>query len=62
MKKMNTNEMSKYQAGAKVYSCPFGNDYSGTSYWAVYGHALVHGLKVGYFTPAIKLILKGFGF
>ncbi len=58
MKEINTIKTREINAGARVYRCPWG-DYRSTSYWAVYGHAVAHAYRKGYFDFAIRLILKG---
>lgn len=44
--------------GTKRYYCPW-NDYSSTSYWKTYGHAIVCAYKHGFFSVPIALIKAG---
>ena len=44
--------------GAKRYHCPW-NDYSSTSYWSTYGHAILCAAKHGLFRIPIAMITKG---
>mgnify|MGYP004651090443 FL=1 len=60
MKKMNIEEARKINGGAKRYYCPW-NDYSNTSYWATYGHAIVCAAKRGLFDRPGALIKAGIG-
>ena len=59
MKNINTETIKKTYAG-KIYFCPWG-DYSGSNFWAVYGHAIVCGYFHGYFDIPIAMITSGLG-
>ncbi len=58
MKKMNSVEMLAIDGGKKIYGCPWG-DYSSTSYWSVYGHAIKCAYRHGYFNLPLWMIKKG---
>ena len=59
MKTMKIEETRDINGG-KTYKCPWG-DYSSTSYWKTYAHALKCALKHGYFSAPIALIKAGLG-
>ena len=60
MKKMNIEEARKVNGGAKLYICPW-KDYSNTSYWKTYGHAIACAYNRGLFNIPIAMIKAGIG-
>ena len=58
MKNMELTAICATNAGAKRYYCPWG-DYSNTSYWKTYGHAIQCAYRRGYFNIPIALIKAG---
>ena len=58
MKNLAKNETCNLNGGSKRYYCPW-NDYSSTSYWKTYGHAITCAYKRGLFDIPISLIKAG---
>ena len=58
MKNLTKNETCNLNGGAKRYYCPW-NDYSSTSYWKTYGHAITCAYKRGLFDIPISMIKAG---
>lgn len=57
---MTETENKKANGGAKRYFCPW-NDYSNTSYWKTYGHAISCAYRRGLFRLPISMIKAGIG-
>ena len=55
---MNETETREANGGAKRYFCPW-KDYSSTSYWKTYAHAVGCAARRGLFDLPIKLIKAG---
>ena len=60
MKKISESATRTFNAGGKRYFCPW-NDYSSSSYWSTYGHAIKCAYKRGLFNIPIWLIKAGIG-
>lgn len=58
MKTMELTTTRTINAGGKRYYCPWG-DYSNTSYWRTYGHAIACAYRRGWFTIPIAMIRAG---
>ena len=52
---MHETETMNTNGGTKRYFCPW-NDYSNTSYWKTYGHAISCAYKRGLFNLPIAMI------
>lgn len=52
---LSDTEARNINAGGKIYICPW-NDYSNTSYWKTYGHAISCAYKRGLFNLPIAMI------
>lgn len=52
---MTVTETMNANGGTKRYFCPW-NDYSNTSYWKTYGHAISCAYKRGLFDLPIAMI------
>ena len=61
MKTMTINRERAINGGKTYYySCPW-KDYTSTSYWKTYAHAIKHAYKKGYFALPFALIRTGLG-
>ena len=60
MKNMNIEAARNINGGAKRYYCPW-NDYSNTSYWKTYAHAIACAYRRGFFDIPIWMIKTGIG-
>ena len=60
MKKLEIEEARGINGGARRYYCPW-NDYSNSSYWRTYGHAIACAAKRGLFNLPIRMIKAGIG-
>ena len=58
MKNMEMTTTRTINAGGKRYYCPWG-DYSNTSYWRTYGHAIQCAYRRGLFKIPIAMIRAG---
>ena len=58
MKTMELTTTRTINAGGKRYYCPWG-DYSNTSYWRTYGHAIQCAYRRGLFKIPIAMIRAG---
>lgn len=58
MTAISKNNTHNINAGGKRYFCPW-NDYSSTSFWSTYGHAIKCAYKHGYFNVPIAMIKAG---
>ena len=58
LKSIKTEDSRNINGGAKRYYCPW-NDYSNTSYWKTYGHAISCAYKRGLFNIPISMIKAG---